>query len=107
MEASKQGYVERRRKALICGGNTPEDSPCFFDDKRATKGQVPGVGWPGTSYLGEDLEAVRKERPVVPSVSATSGDSIVTPVALSFLRGTTVGRMLSLAPWGEDWWEEE
>ena len=48
-----------------------------------------------------------KRGPITPSVRAISGDQRATPAVLAFLRDTRVRRMISLAPRGENWWEEE
>ena len=48
-----------------------------------------------------------KRGPVTPSVRAMFGDQRATPAVLTFLRGTRVGRVISLAPRGENWWEED
>ena len=48
-----------------------------------------------------------KRGPVTPSVRAMFGDQRATPEVLTFLRDTRVGKMISLAPRGENLWEEE
>ena len=35
------------------------------------------------------------------------GDQRATPAVLTFLRDTQVGKMVSLATRGENWWEED
>ena len=45
--------------------------------------------------------------PVVPSVRAMFGHSRATPAVLTFLRETRVGRLVSLAPRVENWWEND
>ena len=44
---------------------------------------------------------------MTPSVRAMFGDQRAIPAVLTFLRDTRVGRMFSLAPRGENWWEED
>ena len=67
------------------------------------RSQVPGLGWPGTSHVEEDSEVVREE---APSVRAMFEDSRAAPAILTLLRNTRVGKMASLAPRGENWWED-
>ena len=44
---------------------------------------------------------------MTPSVRAMFDDQRTIPAVLAFLRDTRVGKMVSLAPRGENWLEEE
>ena len=72
-------------------------------DQLPPRGQVTGLGRPGTSHVEEDSEAVQEERPSGPVGERHVRGQKSGARDPEYLKNTRVGRVVSVAPRGGEY----